>query len=126
VAELNDTPSTYSSNRSEEALRQRRQADVHHSRQLGAISCVLRLLAAATDDGLPCWSQDPELFFADSPADIEQAKEICLTCPVRLQCLAGAVQRREPWGVWGGEYFVGGVVARKRPRGRPRKRVIAA
>ncbi len=37
------------------------------------------------------------------------------------ECLAGALERREPWGVWGGELFVSGVVvARKRPRGRPR------
>ena len=43
------------------------------------------------------------------------------------QYLAGAVERREPWGVWGGELFQAGVViARKRPRGRPRKNAIAA
>ncbi|CAM5326708.1 WhiB family transcriptional regulator [Streptomyces tanashiensis] len=36
-------------------------------------------------------------------------------------------ERREPWGVWGGELFVQGVVvARKRPRGRPRKNPVAA
>ncbi|HEX6577357.1 MAG TPA: WhiB family transcriptional regulator, partial [Jiangellaceae bacterium] len=35
--------------------------------------------------------------------------------------------RREPWGVWGGELFISGVVvARKRPRGRPRKTEVAA
>ena len=43
-------------------------------------------------------------------------------CPVRDLCLTGAKQRREPWGVWGGELFLQGVVIpRKRPRGRPRK-----
>ena len=37
-------------------------------------------------------------------------------------CLAGALERREPWGVWGGELFVNGkVVAQKRKRGRPPK-----
>ena len=37
-------------------------------------------------------------------------------------CLAGALDRGEPWGVWGGEIFERGVVIpRKRPRGRPRK-----
>jgi WhiB family transcriptional regulator, redox-sensing transcriptional regulator len=88
---------------------------------------VSELLLAATDDGLPCWSSDPELFFADSPADIERAKAICRDCPVRLRCLAGAIERREPWGVWGGEYFTdGAIVAHKRPRGRPRKQPIAA
>ena len=44
----------------------------------------------------------------------------------RDACLAGALDRAEPWGVWGGEIFErGAVIARKRPRGRPRK-VVAA
>jgi len=43
-----------------------------------------------------------------------------------MACLSGALERKEPWGVWGGELFVQGViVARKRPRGRPRKTDIA-
>jgi len=75
---------------------------------------------------LPCRVADPELFFAETPADVEQAKALCLDCPVRAVCLAGALERREPWGVWGGELFVAGVVvARKRPRGRPRKHPVA-
>ena len=76
---------------------------------------------------LPCRVNDPELFFAESPADVEYAKSLCTNCPVRLACLAGALERREPWGVWGGEWFVQGVtVPRKRPRGRPRKSEVAA
>ncbi len=72
-------------------------------------------------DDLPCRT-DPELFFAESPADVELAKSLCVDCPVRKSCLAGALERGEPWGVWGGELFVRGeIVARKRPRGRPRK-----
>jgi WhiB family redox-sensing transcriptional regulator len=71
---------------------------------------------------LPCRSADPELYFAESPSDVEVAKAICQGCPVRAECLAGALERREPWGVWGGELFLSGaVIARKRPRGRPRK-----
>lgn len=77
---------------------------------------------ATTDTVLPCRAFDPEVFFAETPADVEFAKAICLECPVKAACLAGALERREPWGVWGGELFVQGViVARKRPRGRPRK-----
>jgi WhiB family redox-sensing transcriptional regulator len=73
-------------------------------------------------DRLPCRLADPELFFAESPADVEEAKALCRDCPLQAECLAGALERREPWGVWGGELFVQGViVARKRPRGRPRK-----
>jgi len=71
---------------------------------------------------LPCWAVDPDLFFAELPAEVEAAKAICVACPVRQACLAGAVTRREPYGVWGGELVIGGtVIARKRPRGRPRK-----
>lgn len=70
---------------------------------------------------LPC-TQDPELFFAESPQDVEQAKAMCRGCRARLVCLAGALERREPWGVWGGELLLrGNVVPGKRPRGRPRK-----
>lgn len=83
--------------------------------------------AQRVDEQLPCRVNDPELFFADSPADVEYAKSLCSTCPARLECLTGALERREPWGVWGGEWFVQGVVVpRKRPRGRPRKSEVAA
>ena len=76
---------------------------------------------------IPCRSNDSELWFAESPADVEFAKTLCRTCPVRDACLAGALARQEPWGVWGGELFVSGVVVpRKRPRGRPRKSEVAA
>lgn len=76
---------------------------------------------------IPCRSNDPELWFAESPQDVEQAKALCGQCPVRAVCLAGALERREPWGVWGGQLLVqGAVVARKRPRGRPRKCEVAA
>jgi len=70
---------------------------------------------------IPC-RMEPDLFFAESPAEVEAAKAICGSCPIREQCLADALERREPWGVWGGQLLVSGqVVARKRPRGRPRK-----
>jgi WhiB family transcriptional regulator, redox-sensing transcriptional regulator len=83
--------------------------------------------AADPDLSLPCRREDPELWFAESPADLELAKGLCGTCPLRAACLEGALERREPWGVWGGEIFERGVViARKRPRGRPRKEVAAA
>ncbi|GAA4744973.1 hypothetical protein GCM10023328_28750 [Modestobacter marinus] len=77
---------------------------------------------AGTRRGLPCRVQDPDLWFAESPAQLEQAKSLCGGCPVQATCLAGALDRAEPWGVWGGEIFDHGVVIpRKRPRGRPPK-----
>jgi WhiB family redox-sensing transcriptional regulator len=82
-------------------------------------------VACSTGD-LPC-TEDPELFFAESPDDVEDAKALCCGCPARNTCLSGAQERREPWGVWGGELFLRGeVVPRKRPRGRPRKTEVAA
>lgn len=69
-----------------------------------------------------CQTVDPETFFADTPAGVEYAKSLCTDCPVRAACLAGALARGEVHGVWGGQLLVDGrVVARKRPRGRPRK-----
>ncbi len=76
---------------------------------------------------LPCWTEDPDLWFAESPADVEAAKALCGPCPFREACLSGALERSEPWGVWGGQLVVSGVVVpRKRPRGRPRKDSLAA
>ncbi len=71
----------------------------------------------------PCQTAaDSDLWFAEHSVDVELAKALCHQCPVRTACLVSALERREPWGVWGGEVFVGGeVVARKRGRGRPRK-----
>ncbi|SDD88592.1 WhiB family transcriptional regulator [Actinokineospora iranica] len=92
-------------------------------------SGVSELLDAAPAAGmdLPCRSNDnPDLWFADAPAELERAKGLCGDCPVRAACLASALARHEPWGVWGGEIFERGVViARKRPRGRPRKEDVA-
>lgn len=79
------------------------------------------------DELLPCRVNNPELWFAESPSDVEYAKALCRSCPVRSMCLDGALARREPWGVWGGELFLqGAVIPRKRPRGRPRKNQPAA
>jgi len=62
------------------------------------------------------------LFFSEEIAEINRAKSICGDCPLALQCLQGALDRREPCGVWGGYLLANGrIVAHKRPRGRPRK-----
>ncbi|GAA4411700.1 WhiB family transcriptional regulator [Fodinibacter luteus] len=83
--------------------------------------------STTTREGIPCRENDAELWFADTPQGVEFAKALCGTCPARAACLSGALGRGEPWGVWGGELFVQGViVARKRPRGRPRKTEVAA
>jgi hypothetical protein len=40
------------------------------------------------------------LFFSDHVIDIARAKAICAKCSLRVECLAGALEREEPWGVW--------------------------
>lgn len=60
------------------------------------------------------------VFFSDELHDIARAKHICATCPVMADCLEGALTRREPWGVWGGQLIRNGrIVLSKRRRGRP-------
>jgi WhiB family redox-sensing transcriptional regulator len=62
------------------------------------------------------------LFFSEDLIDIARAKAICSKCSLAVECLAGALEREEPWGVWGGQLLVNGViVANKRRRGRPPK-----
>jgi WhiB family transcriptional regulator, redox-sensing transcriptional regulator len=86
----------------------------------------LDLFDALTFVDLPRRRADEDLWFSDAPADLERAKALCADCPVRRACLAGALERREYCGVWGGEIFDrGAVIARKRPRGRPSKADLA-
>jgi WhiB family redox-sensing transcriptional regulator len=87
----------------------------------GAIAALFNFTDVPVGRDLPC-TEDPELFFAEAPADVEAAKALCQSCRIRVACLEGALERREPWGVWGGELLLRGtIVPRKRPRGRPRK-----
>lgn len=83
---------------------------------------------AVLSTAAPCQETgDADLWFAEQQVDVEHAKSLCRRCPVREACLAGAIAREEPWGVWGGEVFVDGqVVATKRGRGRPRKNPAVA
>lgn len=81
---------------------------------------------ALVADLIPCRSHDPELWFAERTVEVERAKALCRECPLLNNCLAGAMERHEPWGVWGGQAFVGGqVVEVKRGRGRPRRNPAA-
>ena len=65
------------------------------------------------------------VFFSQDRKVIDQAKAICAGCPRREPCLEGALERREPWGVWGGELFRNGHVLTNRKR-RPRHQRVRA
>lgn len=72
------------------------------------------------EDQAACRDQPTADFYSDDVDDISAAKRVCLTCPVRRDCLDAAVANHEPCGVWGGHLFVGGrIVLQKRRRGRP-------
>lgn len=74
------------------------------------------------DSLIPCRNEDPELWFAEQAPQMAEAKVLCGSCPLATACLQGAIDREEPWGVWGGEIIVDGkIVTQKRGRGRPRK-----
>lgn len=62
------------------------------------------------------------LFFSEDLSEIGRAKAICGLCPASEDCLKAAVERREPWGVWGGELLMNGrILAARKRRGRPPK-----
>jgi hypothetical protein len=66
------------------------------------------------------------LFFSENAMDTARAKAICARCEVRDLCLARALERAEPYGVWGGEFLIDGeIVVAKRGRGRPRRIPLA-
>ncbi|MFC8450604.1 WhiB family transcriptional regulator [Kitasatospora sp. NPDC057223] len=78
-------------------------------------------LRTAPDQGLSgaaCTTADPDLFFPE-PGDTfaeRRAKAICAACPVWAACLAGAIDRAEPVGIFGG--------LNEQERGMPRWREI--
>jgi WhiB family redox-sensing transcriptional regulator len=48
-----------------------------------------------------CRTNDPDELFVQGAAQ-NRAKQICLGCPVRTECLADALDNRVEFGVWGG------------------------
>ncbi|WP_394329365.1 WhiB family transcriptional regulator [Nocardiopsis sp. CNR-923] len=45
---------------------------------------------------------DPDVWFPPQGGSVRAAKRVCRVCPVRINCLAEAMQRGELYGVWGG------------------------
>ena len=48
-----------------------------------------------------CATTSPDDLFVQGAAQ-RSARAVCFGCPVRLQCLADALDNRVPFGVWGG------------------------
>jgi len=58
---------------------------------------------------MPCGDEDPELFFfaerqrsRSREMQLRVARAVCARCIVRKDCLMGAVERDESYGIWGG------------------------
>ena len=91
------------------------------------LDAVTGVYSDGSSFNLPCHTADPELFFSEVDLAIAEAKSLCGGCPVRAQCLEGAVSRQEQARVWGGELFEDGrVIAKKRKAGRPTLSEVAA
>ena len=49
-----------------------------------------------------CAQTDPEAFFPEKGGSTREAKRVCASCEVRVECLEYALRIREPHGIWGG------------------------
>jgi WhiB family redox-sensing transcriptional regulator len=101
------------------AIDQHDRHDQHDQHDQHGTPVTLRTPQARCADGHGTLTH---LFFSDDVLDIARAKAICSKCGLAPTCLSGALDRAEPWGVWGGELIENGrIVVHKRPRGRPPK-----
>ena len=49
-----------------------------------------------------CAQTDPEAFFPEKGGSTREAKKVCLSCEVRVECLEYALAQDERYGLWGG------------------------
>jgi WhiB family redox-sensing transcriptional regulator len=49
-----------------------------------------------------CLGMDPAVFFPDKEESASRALLACASCPVQEECRTDAIERREPFGIWGG------------------------
>ncbi len=50
-----------------------------------------------------CTETDPELFFPEKGGSTRQAKQVCMACEVRTECLEYALATGERFGIFGGK-----------------------
>lgn len=60
------------------------------------------LFGCSENNAEPPCSALTDLFYGDSPAD---AKQVCFSCDMQIECLEAACEKREMYGVWGGVNF---------------------
>ena len=49
-----------------------------------------------------CAQTDPEAFFPEKGGSTREAKKVCVSCEVRVECLEYALANDERFGIWGG------------------------
>lgn len=57
---------------------------------------------AWVEDAL-CAQTNPDAFYPEKGGSTREAKQVCLGCPVRSECLEYAMDRGERFGIWGGK-----------------------
>src|ERR671932_2883719 len=73
-----------------------------------------------------CRTNDPDELFVQGAAQ-NRAKQVCLGCPVRTECLADALDNRVEFGVWGGlTERERRALLRRRPNGTSWRRLLEA
>ena len=70
---------------------------------------VLPLFGTMDDDSTMGWQErslcaqtDPEAFFPEKGGSTREAKKVCVSCEVRVECLEYALEHDERFGIWGG------------------------
>jgi len=64
-------------------------------------AALLTLVPIFAEDSA-CRTADPDVFFGETQAEIQRAREICAACPNRAACLEYALANNIKYGVWGG------------------------
>jgi WhiB family redox-sensing transcriptional regulator len=53
-----------------------------------------------------CAQVDPDTWYPQpNTNEAKVAKKVCMTCPVRQECLQYALDNDEVWGIWGGTSY---------------------
>jgi len=70
---------------------------------------VVGFFGVDEDEGVLGWQEralcaqtDPEAFFPEKGGSTREAKRVCASCEVRVECLEYALMHDERFGIWGG------------------------
>jgi WhiB family redox-sensing transcriptional regulator len=76
---------------------------VAESREADSVLLPLSdVLPASWQEQALCAQTDPEAFFPEKGGSTRDAKRVCLSCEVRVECLEYAMEQDERFGIWGG------------------------